>query len=193
MIVLQQRIPDTPGLHTNPTWGTGAIDYGLTDDVEIGITGLGITDFAPSYGGSFKYRFGRESRSQPALATGFTFSGFGDNNTRAGFLAARKQLNSEDARPIIGHLGVMYINVLAGLTYNQFQPYGGLEWGLAEQFRLVAEARPRGKGDLKTSTGLTLVYLYGNGNRLALTWVNTGQSTIPRFGFGVGFVIGTKR
>src|SRR5437660_1029797 len=79
-IVLQQRIPPTPGLHTNPTWGTISLDYGLSRDVEIAATNLMITDFKPSYGGSFKYRFLHESRTQPAAAAGFVFTGFGDND-----------------------------------------------------------------------------------------------------------------
>src|SRR5438552_1258896 len=66
-LVLTQRIPPTPGFHQIPTWGSVSLDYGLTRDVEIGVTSLAITDFAPSYGGSFKYRFLHESRSRPAM------------------------------------------------------------------------------------------------------------------------------
>jgi hypothetical protein len=192
-IVLPQRIPETPGLHTIPTWGTVSLDYGLTEDIEIGATNLMITDFSPSWGGFFKYRFLRENGKQPAVAAGFTYTGFGDNDSRAAFLAARKQLTKNSSHPIIGHLGVEYINKLAGLPYNQFQPYGGFEVGLAPRWILIAEARPRGNSDFKVSTALSLSYQYGKGNRLVATWANTGQSTQPRFGFGVGFTIGTRR
>src|ERR1041385_5965209 len=126
--MMQHPIPPTPGLHTNPTWGTISLDYGLRRDVEIAATNLMITDFKPSYGGSFKYRFLHESRTQPAAAAGFVFTGFGDNDSRAGFLALRKQLTQGGQHPVIGHLGLLYINKLAGLTYDQFQPYGGVEF-----------------------------------------------------------------
>src|SRR5437660_799606 len=65
--------------------------------------------------------------------------------------------------------------------------------GLAQRFTLIAEARPRGQSDFKTSTALSLAYQYGTGNRLVITWANTGQSTQPRFGFGVGYAIGGRR
>src|SRR6187402_1604257 len=48
-IVLPQKIPPTDGLHTHPTWGTISLDYGLTEDIEIGATNLMITDFSPSW------------------------------------------------------------------------------------------------------------------------------------------------
>jgi hypothetical protein len=191
-IVLTQRIPPTPGLHTTPTWGTVSLDYGLTEDVEIAITGLGITDFAPSYGGSVKYRFLRENRSQPALAVGATYSEStnAETDTKAVFLAARKQLTNGARHPITGHLGVQYIDKLAGIPYDQLLPHAGVEVGLHEQWSLVGEWRPRGKGDFKTSTALSVVYKYGRNNRLVLTWVNTGQSTESRLGFGIGYTIG---
>jgi hypothetical protein len=193
VLVLPQHIHPTPGLHTNPTWISGSLDYGLTRDVEIGFTSLAITDFETSYGGFFKYRFLHESRSQPAMAVGFTYSGFGENNGRAGFLALRKQLSMSERHPVIGHLGLQYINVLGGLPYNQFLPHAGAEFGLARRLTLIAEVRPRGKGDIKTSTALSLSYAYGKGNRVVVTWANTGQSVQPRFGFGAGYLIGTRR
>lgn len=192
-IVLTQKIPATPGLHTIPTWGSISLDYGLSEDIEIGATNLMITDFSPSWGGFFKYRFLREDAGKPAMAAGFTYTGFGGCDSRAAFIAARKQLSKDAKHPIVGHLGVQYIDVLAGLEYDQFHPYGGFEIGLAPRWILIAEARSRGKGDFKVSTGLSLSYQYGKGNRLVATWSNTGQSTQPRFGFGVGFTIGTRR
>ncbi len=193
VLVLQQRIPPTPPLHTNPTWGSTSLDYGLTPDLEIGATSLAITDFKPSYGGYFKYRFLRGNASQPSMAVGATYSRSGDNSTRSAFLALRKQLNTDPAHAIIGHVGVMYINVLAGIPYNQYQPYGGVEWGLGKQLSLIAEARPRGKGDFKTSSALSLAYRYGRGGLLVVTYANTGQSTQSRFGVGIGYTIGTRR
>jgi len=192
-IVLPQKIPPTDGLHTHPTWGTISLDYGLTEDIEIGATNLMITDFSPSWGGFFKYRFLREDKSRPAMAAGFTYTGSGGCDTRAGFVAARKQLTQNSSHPIIGHIGLQYIDILAGLDYDQFEPYGGFEYGLAPRWIVIAEARPRGKGDFKVSTALSLSYSYGKGNRLVATWANTGQSTQPRIGFGVGFTIGTRR
>jgi hypothetical protein len=193
VLVLPQRIPPTPGLHTNPTWGSTSIDYGLTPDLEIGATSLAITDFRPSYGGYFKYRFLRGTGRRPSMAIGATYSRSGDNSGRAAFLALRQPLNADERRPIIGHLGVTYINVLAGLPYNQYQPYGGIEWGLGKQFTLIAEARPRGKSDFKTSSALSLAYRYGRGGLLVVSLANTGQSTQSRFGFGVGYQIGVRR
>jgi hypothetical protein len=194
MLVLPQRIPFTPGLHKNPTWGSFSIDYGLTDDVEIGVTSLAITDFKPSYGGFIKYRFLQENRRQPAMAVGVTYTGSGDNDTEAAFLGLRKQLTQGERPPVVGHAGVLYVDMLAGIPYDeQLLPYGGVEWVLTPQWTFIAEARARGRGDFKVSTGLTVVYKYGQGNQLALTWANTGQSTQPRFGFGVGFRIGTRR
>jgi hypothetical protein len=191
-IVLTQRIPPTPGLHSTPTWGTVSLDYGLTPDIEIALTGLGITDFAPSYGGSFKYRFLHESRSMPAMALGATYSesNGAETDTKAVFLAARKQLTSGERHPITGHLGVQYIDKLAGLPYDQLLPHVGVEVGLDERWTLIGEMRPRGRSDFKTSTALSVAYKYGKGNRLVLTWVNTGQSTESRLGFGIGYTIG---
>jgi hypothetical protein len=194
LLVLQQRIPETPGFDTNPTWGSVALDYGLAEDLELAVTSLMITDFKASYGGALKYRFMREERSRPGMAIGYVYTTSGGSNTRTGFLALRKQLTKEERNPIIGHLGLMYIDLLAGIPYgDEILPYGGVEWRWAPQWSFVAEARARGEGDFKTSTGLTVVYNYGGGNQVALTWANTGQSTQPRFGFGVGFRIGTRR
>lgn len=192
-LILTQRIPSTPGLHETPTWGSVSLDYGVTRDVEAGITSLAITDFEPSYGGFAKYRFLHETPSRPAAAVGFSILGFGDNNTRTGFLALRKQLNSGASHPIIGHLGVQYIDILAGIPYKQWLPHVGVELGLTQRLTLIAEARPRGKGDLKTASALSLSYGYGHGGRVVLSWVNTGQSTQSRFGFGVGYAIGGRR
>jgi hypothetical protein len=193
VIALPQHIHPTAGLHTNPTWISGTVDYGLNDNIEVGFTSLGITHFDPSFGGYFKYRFRRESSRMPAMAVGFTFSGFGECDGRAGFLALRKQLSTNDRHPIVGHVGLQYINVLGGLPYNQFLPHAGVEVGVARRLTFIAEARPRGKGDIKTSTALSLSYQYGKGNRLVVTWANTGQSVQPRFGVGVGYLIGTRR
>jgi hypothetical protein len=192
-LILQQRIPPTPGLHTNPTWGSVSLDYGLTPDVEIGVTGMGITDFKPSYGGFLKYRFQRESGNMPALAVGFTYSDYGGTNSRAAFVAARKQLSANEEHPIVGHVGLQYIDSLAGFAYEQVLPHVGVEYGLAPRWTLIAEARPRGRGDFKTSTALSVAYRYSEGGQLVLSWLNTGQSTQSRFGFGVGYLIGGRR
>jgi hypothetical protein len=193
LLVLPQRIPSTPGLHEFPTWVSGSLDYGVANDVEIGFTSLAITDFETSYGGSFKYRFLHESANRPAMAAGFAITGFGGSDTQEGFVALRKQLNKGERHPIIGHVGLQYISMSAGLDYHQFLPYGGVEYGLARRFTLIGEVRPRGRGDFKTSTALSLSYQYGRGGRVVLTWANTGQSTQPMFGFGVGYGIGGRR
>jgi hypothetical protein len=193
ILVLSQKVPTDLAKHATPTWASFSLDYGLTKDIEIAATSLLVTDFKPSYGGSFKYRFLHESRSQPAAAAGFTYSGFGGSDTRAGFVALRKELNPGQRHPIVGHVGVLYIHMLAGLTYNQFEPYAGVEWSLAPRLTLIAEARPRGKMDFKTSSAFSLAYHYGRSSQLVITYVNTGQSTQSRFGVGVGFPIGAKR
>jgi hypothetical protein len=196
-LVLPQRIPSIippdPAFHRNPTWGSVSLDFGLTEDIEIGATSMMITDFKPSHGGFAKYRFLRESRRRPAAAVGFTYSDFGGTNSRAVFLALRKQVNADTERPIIGHVGLQYIDVLAGFPYEEIHPHGGVEWWLNPRWTLIAEARSRGRSDFKVSTALSVSYQYGKGNRLVLTWANTGQSTQPRFGFGVGYTIGTRR
>jgi hypothetical protein len=190
ILVLPQRIPSTPGLHENPTWVSGSLDYGVTKDIEVGFTSLGITDFDTSFGGYFKYRFMQETAKLPAVAAGFAITGSGGSDTSEGFVAVRKQLTKGDRHPVIGHVGLQYISMLAGLDYDQFLPYGGVEYGLAPRLRLIGELRPRGKGDFKTSTALSVAYKYGKGGLLVLTYANTGQSTQSKFGFGVGYGIG---
>jgi hypothetical protein len=193
VLALEQRIPSTPGLHEQPVWLSGSLDYGATEDIEIGITGLAITDFKTSWGGSFKYRFLHESASRPAVAAGFAMSGWGGSDGQQGFVAARKQLNRGGGHPIIGHLGLLYLNDLAGLPYHQLLPYAGVEYGVARRLTLIGEFRPRGKSDFKTSTALSLSWEYARGGRLVVTWANTGQSTQPRFGVGVGILMGGRR
>ena len=193
LIVLEQRIPSTPGLHEFPVWVSGSLDYGVTPDVEIGFTSLGITDFETSFGGSFKYRILRESAKYPAVAAGFGITGYGGSDSQLGFVALRKQVSQSASHPVVAHLGLQYISMLAGLEYHQFLPYGGVEVGLARRWTFIGEVRPRGKGDFKTSTGVSVAYDYGHGGRLVLTYSNTGQSTQSRFGFGVGYGIGGRR
>ena len=59
VLILPQRVP-WPGNEVVHTWGTGTVDYGLTDDLEVGYVILGITDWPvpdPSIGGFAKNRF----------------------------------------------------------------------------------------------------------------------------------------
>src|SRR5205085_1430913 len=74
-------------------------------------------------------------------------------------------------------LGGQYADVLDGIARHQFEPFGGVEVGVAPKLDFVAEGRPRGRGDIGQPLALTLAYRYGGSGRLALTWANNGLSS----------------
>ena len=170
------------------TWQSASLSYGLRDDLEIGVTHLKVAgwDRNASYGGFFKYRLLEESQRCPAVAVGFTQLGFGDVNTRLGFLALRKQLSRPERRRIVGHLGVQYADEVDGISRHEFQPYAGLELGLTSRLTFIAEARPRMNAEFGTPLALTLSYQVSDRWKLAVTWANNGRSDTPKFGIGVG-------
>ncbi len=174
-------------------WLTGGLDYGLTDDLEIGAAVLKVTggDRDPSAGGYFKYRFLRETAARPAVAVGFTGLGGGDVDTRIGFLALQKG-GRVGRHSLTGHLGVQYADVVDGFSKHQFQPYAGLELGITSRLRFIAEGRPRMNQELGTPFALTLAYRAADRWTFALTWGNAGRSDRPMFGFGAGFSLGAR-
>jgi hypothetical protein len=196
VLVLPQH---NPVVDETRIWISGSLDYGATRDLEIGATVLKITNWpghAASAGGFAKYRLLRETRSLPAVAAGFTVLGFGGADSRAAFMAFRKQVYGGKpgaAHAVILHAGLQYADLLDGITREELQPYGGVEIGLARRLTLTAEGRPSGKADFGTPLALALIYRYGTGGRLALTWANNGRSDSPRLGFGAGFGIGSSR
>jgi hypothetical protein len=198
LLVLPQHNPEA---HSTRTWESVSVDYGATDDLEIGATYLKVAgwDRNASAGGYAKYRFlraERDGRPQGAgldAAAGFTVLGGGDVDAQVGFLALRRPVQLAADRSLVGHLGVEYLGTLDGISRHEWQPYAGVELGLVPRLVLAGEARPRGRGDFETPFALTLVYRYGAANRLALTWANNGLSDHPMFGFGAGLTIGGRR
>jgi hypothetical protein len=200
VLILPQDVPapfPAPGTHT---WFSGSLDYGLSSDLEIGATVLGISDWpvpGPSSGGYAKYRFMREKGMLPAAAVGFTMTGFGGTNTRTAFLAVAKQLlggKKAAGRSVVLHAGALFSRDREGIGRdNDLQPYAGLEIGLTPRLTLSAEGRPKGTGDLGQPVAVSLAYRYGHGGQLVATWANTGMSDGPRLGVGVGLGIGGRR
>jgi hypothetical protein len=201
VLVLPQINPPTPGQHRHQTWFATSLDYGLTRKLEIGLERLRITDWPVTIGGFAKYQFLSESVVRPAVAAGFVYTGFGHNNlppngnihTRSAFIAARKGFLQNSRFPVVGHLGIEYIDVSEGVVRHTVQPYAGAELELAPRVILVGEGRPRGRGDVGTPLALSLAYRYSRSGRIVLSWANTGQSERPVFGFGIGIGIGERR
>lgn len=191
-LVLPQH---NPLLDSDRTWQTFTLDYGLSDDLEVGITGIKVAgwDKDPSVGGFFKYRFMHETDNRPAAAFGMTGLFAGELNTRAAFLAFRKQVGNISKHPIVAHLGVQYVDVEDGLPRDEFRPYAGIEFGISSRLSFIAEARPRGDREFGTPLALTLAYKVSDNWRLAFSWANNGQSDRPMFGFGAGFSLGARR
>jgi hypothetical protein len=191
ILVLPQH---NPVARSTRTWISGSLDYGLTDDLEVGVTVLKVTnwDREASVGGFFKYRLLEETDSQPAVAIGFTQLGFGDVNTRQAFLALRKQV-ARGRHPVTAHLGVQYVDEVDALSKHEFQPYAGFEVGLASRLTFIAEGRPRMNGEFGTPLALSLSYQVADNWRLAVTWANNGLSDTPKWGFGAGFSLGARR
>jgi hypothetical protein len=184
-----------PVLDSTRTWETFSLDYGVSDDLEVGLTGITVAGWNkdPSVGGFFKYRFMHETHNRPAAAFGATGLFAGELNTRAVFLAFRKQVGNLSKHPIVAHLGVQYVDVEDGLPRDEWRPYAGLELGLSSRLSFIAEARPRGDREFGTPLALTLAYKVSDNWRLALSWANNGQSDRPMFGFGAGFSLGARR
>src|SRR5262245_17829287 len=109
-----------PGDVRTHTWISGSLDYGLTEDVEIGVTTLNITDWPvpeTSVGGYAKWRFLRPAGWRPAAAAGFVMTGFGGTNTREAFLAVRQQLTGHAKK---GHSNKgIFLN--AGMLYSSIR------------------------------------------------------------------------
>lgn len=191
-LVLPQH---NPVEDSDRTWETFTLDYGLSDRLEVGLTGITVAGWNkdPSVGGFFKYQFMQETQNRPAAAIGFTGLIAGELNTRAGFLAFRKQVGNISKHPIVAHMGVQYVDVEDGLPRDEFRPYAGLEFGISSRLSFIAEARPRGDREFGTPLALTLAYKVSDNWRLALSWANNGQSDRPMFGFGAGFSLGARR
>jgi hypothetical protein len=200
ILVLPQDVP-LPGPKGTHTWISGSLDYGLADDVEIGVTTLNITDWPvpeTSVGGYAKWRFLRESGMRPAAAAGFTMTGFGGTNTRQAFLAVRKQIlgrqgKAPSAHPVFLNAGMLYDSIRDGIPRDDVLPYAGIEIGVARRLMLIAEGRPPGTADLGTPVAVSLAYQYGRAGRLVVTWANNGMSSSPRLGIGAGLGIGSQR
>jgi hypothetical protein len=184
-----------PVADSTRTWETFSLDYGLSDKLEIGLTGITVAGWNkdPSVGGFFKYQFMGETSSRPAAAFGATGLFGGELNTRSAFLAFRKQVGNISKHPIVAHLGVSYVDVEDGLPRDSWRPYAGIEFGISSRLSFIAEARPRGDREFGTPLALTLAYRVNDNWRLALSWANSGQSDRPMFGFGAGFSLGARR
>lgn len=191
LLLLPQHNPEAGSTRT---WISGSVDYGLTDDFELGATVVKVAgwDRDPSAGGYFKYRLMRESLTRPAVAVGYTHLDGGHVDTRIAFLALRKQFGIGSRRLLVAHLGVQYADIVDGISRNQFQPYAGLELGITSRVSFIVEARPRLEHDFGTPLALTLAYRPSENWRLAITWANNGLSDEPRFGFGAGLTLGSR-
>lgn len=192
VLVLPQHNPEA---NATRTWISGSLDYGLSRNLELGITVLQVTnwDRDASMGGFFKYRLLEETASRPAVAVGYTQLGFGDVNTQQAFLALRKQFATGCPHPVTVHLGVQYVDEVDGVSKQQFQPYAGLEVGLTSRLTFIAEGRPRMNEEFGTPLALTLSYRVTDRWQLAVTWANNGLSDTPKFGVGAGFSLGGRR
>lgn len=192
ILVLPQH---NPAFNSTRTWLSGSVDYGLTDKLEIGATVVKVGGWQrdASAGGFFKYRLLEEGPRQPALALGFTQLAGGDVNTRVGFLALKKSWAAGNGRPLIGHLGVQYADEMDGIARHEWQPYLGIEYGVTARLSLIAEGRPRMRAEFGTPIALTVAYQVSEDWRLALTWANNGLSDTPKFGFGAGISLGSRR
>jgi len=192
VLVLPQKHPSD----ATRTWISGTLDYGLTDDIEVGFTYLEVTNWKDtgSFGGFGKFRLLKESKTRPAVAVGATQLAFGDFDTRTIFVAGRKEVYSIQGRhPVILHGGGQYFDRLDGIKRQSLRPFGGVEIGLDSHFSFVGEARAKMTGDVETPWGLTVLYRPNDQWRFAVTWSNNGQSTDPRFGFGAGLTLGSRR
>ncbi|MCC2671276.1 MAG: Exopolysaccharide biosynthesis protein YbjH [Armatimonadetes bacterium] len=183
-----------PSAKSTRTWISGSVDYGLSRDLEVGATIVKVSgwDRDPSTGGYIKYRLLQETARRPAVALGYTQLGGGDVNARVGFLALKKQV-SQGAHPVTTHLGVMFVDEVDSITHHRWEPYAGIEVGLASKLSLLAEGRARTEHDLGTPLALTRVYKPSKDWKLAFTWANAGHSSHPLFGFGAGISLGSRR
>jgi hypothetical protein len=88
---------------------------------------------------------------------------------------------------------VQYADEIDGISRHQFQPYAGVEVGLGRRLSFIAEGRPRMNAEFGTPLALTLSYQASRNWRFAVTWANNGLSDEPKFGFGAGFSLGSRR
>ena len=90
-------------------WLSSSLDYGVTDNLEVGAIFLKVTgwDHDASVGGFFKYRLLSETANRLAIAFGFTGLTGGDVNAQIGFLALRKQYEA-GRYPLAAHMDVQY-------------------------------------------------------------------------------------
>lgn len=184
-----------PPKHTTWLWLSGAVDYGVTKNLEAGLTVVKITAHygGASEGGFLKYRLLEERRDRPAVAVGFTGLGFGAADTRIGFLAARKPAGTIRKLPIYLDAGVQYVDLRDGMSLHEFQPYGGIEVAVTPRLSLSAEARPRLRHEWGTPLALTAAYRVTRNWRLAVAWANNGASDRPFFAIGAGFSLGSRK
>jgi len=190
-LLLPQYNPD---VKQTRTWLSGFIDYGVTDDLEVGFAAVKVFNWErdASFGGFAKYRLVREGATMPAVAVGFTGLGGGDVDTRIGFLAARKQFGIGKGRHIVVHAGVQYVDFVDGNPRDEFEPFAGLELGLTSRLSFIAEGRPRQTHDFGTPLALSLAYRVSDRWRLAVSWANNGLSSHPMWGFGAGLSLGSR-
>jgi hypothetical protein len=190
-LVLPQYNPE---VKETRTWLSGFLDYGVTDDLEIGFAAVKVFDWErdASFGGFAKYRLVRETTTRPAFAVGFTGLGGGDVDTRIAFAAARKQFGIGQNRFLVVHAGVQYVVLVDGNERDEFEPFAGVELGLTTRLSFIVEGRPRQRHDFGTPLALTLAYRVSDRWRLAVSWANNGLSDQPMFGFGAGLSLGSR-
>jgi hypothetical protein len=193
ILVLPQKHPPSDATRT---WFSAGLDYGLTKQIEIGVTYLEVFNWrdTASLGGYLKFSLRKETERLPAVAFGFNQLAFGDFDARTAFLTARKRVYMiNDRWPVTLNVGGMYVHELDGIKRSEFVPYGGVEIGIDRSLSFSFEGRPKMDGDFGTPLALALNWRPDSNWSFALTWANTGQSGDPRFGFGAGLTLGSRR
>jgi hypothetical protein len=176
-----------------------ALDYGPAPRWEVGaiylsVSGAGTAGKDPSYGGFAKYQILPGTERTPAVAVGGSVLTGGDINGQTAFLAVRQNLSRPgSSHPLRLHLGAFYANELVGVNRDKIVPFAGLEYAVTRTVSAFAEWRGELPRDVKSAVSVGVLLKPTENYRLVLAFANNGASQSPKFSFGVGFTIGTKR
>jgi hypothetical protein len=176
-----------------------SLDYGLAPRWEVGalylgISGAGTAGRNPSYGGYAKYQILPGSARTPAVAVGGSVLTGGGVNSQTAFLAVRQDLSRPgSAHPLRLHVGAFYANELVGVDRDGTRPYAGLEYTVTPTVTAFAEWRDELPRDVKSAVSVGVLLKPSENYRVILAYANNGASQSPKFSFGVGFTINTKR
>lgn len=204
-LVIPEKRDGAPG---HLTWTAYTVDYGASEDLEVGLTHLKVSPGSPaqfdkgSTGLYAKYRLLPAKPGQPVqVAVGGGFLAGGDADGANVYATVRySPLKASNPRQLRLHTGAIYIDKQDNIKRSRVVPFVGADYALAQDWTLFAEARASMPVRSNNADGTHVpraagvIYQPGQNFKLVLAYATNGwNSSGPRFSIGIGYGLGGGR